>query len=85
MDMLVGFLATMSLPGYWVLQIMLARRYRGGWRIAALAPLAVMVPLLIYSGVALAAGSNLWPLFMILVSPIAFVYLAIVGTVRSMA
>lgn len=45
------------------------------WRRAALAPLLVMVPLLVYSLVALGMGSNLWPLLFILAAPLCFFYL----------
>ncbi len=45
MDTVLGLLAMIALPGYWVLQILLAKRYDGGWRLAALVPLIVMVPL----------------------------------------
>jgi hypothetical protein len=84
MEILLGLLVMIALPGYWVLQIMLVKRYDGGWRIAALAPLIAMVPLLAYTAYAFAAGSNLWPLLLIFVSPVAFVYLAIVSAVRAM-
>ena len=85
MDTLLGLVAMIALPGYWILQIILAKRCDGGWRIAALAPLVVMVPLVAYTAFAFAAGSNLWPLMLILVSPVAFVYLAIVSAIRAMA
>ena len=84
MQDIIGLLLMLSLPGYLFLQLRMAWRYRGGWLIAALAPLAAMVPLLIYSGVAFSDGANLWPLLLILAAPFAFVYLVIVGAARTL-
>ena len=84
MDDALGVLAMVAVPGYWVLQFFLAKHYDGGWRIAALVPLVVMVPLLAYTAFAFVAGSNLWPLMLILASPLAFVYLVIVMAIRAM-
>lgn len=47
-------------------------------RAAAAVPLAVMVPVLAWSAVALAQGSNLWPLPLLLASPPAALLLAAV-------
>ena len=85
MDTVLGLLAMIALPGYWVLQYVLAKNYDGGWRIAALTPLVVMVPLIAYTAFAFAAGSNMWPVLLILVSPVAFACLAFVAGVRAMA
>ena len=84
MDTFLGSVAMLALPGYWILQVILAKRCTGGWRIAALVPLVVMVPLVIWTAIAFAAESNLWPLMLILVSPVAFVYLAVVSAIRAM-
>jgi hypothetical protein len=69
--MLMGW----SVPGYFILQIYMWIKYRDHWRKAALLPLWVMVPLFAYSLFALYAGSNLWPLMLIFLSPFAFIYL----------
>jgi hypothetical protein len=76
--MLMGW----SVPGYLVLQVYMLSRYRGGWRKAAMAPLALMVPLLAYTVFALLAGSNLWPLLLIFLTPLTFVYLVALGLVK---
>lgn len=68
-------LATLSIPAYWILQVHVWRRYRDEWRKRALRPLWVTGPLLAYTLFALAAGSNLWPLMMIFITPFAFIYL----------
>jgi hypothetical protein len=83
MEWLIGELVALAGPAYFFLQILTAARYRGRWRIAALVPLVVMVPLAIQAGIAYAAGSPAWPLLLVLASPIAFVYLVLVGIVKS--
>jgi hypothetical protein len=65
-----------SVPGYIALQVYTLARYRDGWRKAALVPLVLMVPLIAYTLFALIAGSNLWPLMLIFLTPVAFLYLA---------
>jgi hypothetical protein len=70
-------------PAYFFLQYFTVSRYRGGWRIAALVPLVVMVPIVGQAILAFLAGSNLWPLLLILVSPIAFLYLVAVAVIRA--
>lgn len=72
---LLGSLFMLGVPGYFVLQFLFGIRWRGGWRIAALAPLVLMVPALGHAMFALAAESNLWPIVVILVAPFAFLYL----------
>ena len=83
MEWLIGELVALAGPAYFFLQILMAVRYRGRWRIAALVPLFVMVPLAIHAGIAYAAGSPAWPLLLVLASPFAFVYLVLVGVVKS--
>lgn len=83
MDDAIGLATMLALPGYLILQIRMGLRYRGGWRTAALAPLVVMAPLLLYTAAAFVAQSNLWPLLLILVSPFAFGYLVIVGLLHA--
>lgn len=75
MEDLLALAVMFSLPGYGVLQWHAARNWRGGWRIAALAPLAIMAPLVIHAALAYMAQSNLWPLLVILTAPLAFGYL----------
>jgi hypothetical protein len=84
MDGIIGLLIILALPGYFILQLRMAWRYRGGWLIAALVPLAAMAPVIVYCGVALSDGANLWPLLLILAAPFAFVYLLIVGAARAL-
>jgi hypothetical protein len=82
METIVGLLVMLALPGYVVLQVWTARAYWGGWRIAALAPLVVMIPLLAWTVFSFAAGSNLWPLLLILTAPFACTYLGLLMLAR---
>jgi hypothetical protein len=65
----------LAVPAYFFLQLFMALRYRGSWLMFALVPLIVMVPLVLHAILALMAGSNLWPILVILASPAAFLYL----------
>jgi hypothetical protein len=76
LGMLIAGFVVLAVPGYFVLQIALGLLYSGRWRLAALAPLLVMVPATAHAAVALAAQSNLWPIVVILTAPFAFLYLA---------
>ncbi len=82
-DWLIGELVALAGPAYFFLQLLMAARYRGGWRLAALAPLMVMVPLAVHAGLAYAAGAPAWPLLLILAAPFAFAYLLLVGVAKS--
>ncbi len=83
MDDVLSAVLMLAVPAYWVLQYFLGRRYLGGWRIAALIPLAVMVPLAIVTVWAFISGSNLWPIMILLVSPVALIYLAAVAGLKA--
>ena len=76
------FAVAWSVPGYLVLQVVLLRRYRGGWRVAAAVPAGPMTGVLIYTVYAFQAGSNLFPLVLIFTSPFALLYLIGVIVVR---
>lgn len=64
-----------ALPLYLVLQPLAFSRLAGNWRKAALVPLLLTGPACAHAAFALAAGSNLWPIVLILVAPLAVVYL----------
>jgi hypothetical protein len=85
LGMLVAGFVVLAVPGYFVLHVALSLLCSGRWRIAALAPLLVMVPAVAHAAVALAAQSTLWPLLVILTAPFAFLYLAGVLVVRLIA
>lgn len=81
LDLLI-LLAGWSVPGYFVLQAVLLLRWRGRWRQAAALPLLGMMPLLAYTLFALLAGSNLWPLMLIFLTPLALLYLLVLVLAR---
>ena len=77
LGMAIGIAIQGALPVYIVLQIWFAIAWKGSWRWAALMPLFIFIPILAYSMLALAHGSNLWPLLAIFFAPIGLGYLAI--------
>ncbi len=81
----LGELVALTGLAYFFLQILMAARYRGRWRLAALAPLLLMVPLAAHAGLAYAAGAPGWPLLLVLSAPFAFAWLLLVGIARSTA
>jgi hypothetical protein len=72
----------LCVPGYFLLQVALARGTSGWRRKATLAPAVIMVPILAYTVLAFAAQSNLWPLLMLLTAPLALLYLVCLSLVR---
>jgi hypothetical protein len=79
---LLMLLLGLSIPGYVALQVLFALRWRGGWRLAAFLPLALMIPVLAWCAFALVSGSNLWPLPALFLTPLAFLYLLFLGLAR---
>lgn len=78
----LGPLIALSPMLYLLLQIVLPLRWQGGWRTLALLPLALMGPALLFSLFALVAGSNLWPIWMVLLAPLLALYLALLMVAR---
>jgi hypothetical protein len=68
----------LAVLGYVVLQVFALVRLSGGARLAAAVPLAVMVPVAVITVAGLVQESNLWPLFLLLASPLALAYLGVV-------
>lgn len=68
----VGFIAFVAYPG---MQYAAVRQLRGAWLILSLVPLGVMGFVLVFTLMALADGSNLWPLMLIFTAPVATGYL----------
>jgi hypothetical protein len=84
-EWLIGELVALAGPAYFFLQLLMAIRYRSRWRIAALVPLLVMVPLAVHGGLAYAAGAEAWPLLLVLAAPPAFLYLLMVAIAKGAA
>lgn len=78
-------LMALAIPGYLILQFLVWRHWRGGWRIAGLLPVWVAVPLIAYTAALLIAGSNLWPAMLLLLMPLLFLYLVGLSIARSVA
>ena len=71
-----------SVPGYFILQIWIWRRWHDNWRRAGLLPLWASIPISGYTLFAMLMGSNLWPLVMLFAMPVLFGYLAVVSAMR---
>jgi hypothetical protein len=80
--MAVVGIGVLSIAGYLVLQPLLAFWLSGLWRIAALVPLVPMAWLFIGM---LKGGSNLGPLFLLMFTPLALLYLLIIAATRWVA
>lgn len=72
----------LSALAYLVMQIFLLVRPLGGKRGAIALPLVVMVPVFASTIAGVVQQSNLWPLLLLLTSPLAFLYLLVVALVR---
>jgi hypothetical protein len=76
MEMFLGLAVMASVPAYFVIQPMSLAQWSGGWRKAAVAPLLLTVPALLFSLYALSKGSNLWPITLIFAAALGSLYLA---------
>lgn len=74
-------LVWLAVPAYLVVQVVAITRTAGGMRLAAALPLVVMLPLFVYTAVAFAQESNLWPLGLLFLSPAALVYVTVIWLV----
>src|SRR5438045_8678047 len=75
----IGFASAIA---YVPLQLHSVLAWRGGWRIAAFVPLALMVPVFAYTAYALALKSNLWPIVLIFAAPVGTAYLLLLMAIR---
>ena len=77
MELVLGAFVMALVPAYFVAQPLALARWRGGWRRAAFAPLLLTVPAGIFSAIALAQDSNLWPLMLIFAAGLGSLYLCV--------
>ncbi|MCW8469687.1 hypothetical protein OQJ19_03310 [Fluoribacter gormanii] len=77
-DILFIQLLYFSIPMYWILQLRLLLKWSGRWRKLACIPLLISIPLVAYTVFALFAGSNLWPLMMLFITPVTLLILLII-------
>jgi hypothetical protein len=82
---IIGLAVMLTVPAYFVLQPWAALKLTGGWRRAALAPLILAIPTILWSLYALSHESNLWPITFILFAPCGTIYLTAVLLLRRMA
>ena len=73
-----------SILAYLALQPILLFTMRGRWRIAAFVPLIAVVPLVVQAAYAFAHASNLWPLGLLFLMPLAMLYLLLLCAVRAL-
>jgi hypothetical protein len=76
---LIGFLSAFA---YLPVQVYTAIKWSGIARIAALVPLALMVPVIVATAQALAHQSNLWPILLIFAAPVGTGYLLALMLIR---
>lgn len=81
----IGSAVMLCAPAYFALQGWVAYAWSGRWRTAALLPLLVMAPAVLHALFALASGSNLWPIVILLLAPLAFGYLLVVCAAHAIA
>jgi hypothetical protein len=74
-------LVWLTIPAYVILQVVALLRSSGWMRIAAALPLVVMVPVFALTIHAYVLDSNLWPLLLLMASPAAMLYVAVVAFV----
>ena len=75
----------LSVLAYVVVQIIVLPRSSGFGPVAAALPLLVMIPVFVLTVVNLALGKNLWPIFLLLASPLALLYVVVVALVMPSA
>jgi hypothetical protein len=75
----------LAIPAYIILQIVAILRSSGSFRWVAALPLVIMIPVFVFTGIAFAQNSNLWPLWLLFTSPLALLYVVVVLFVRPAA
>ena len=78
LSVVLGGVIMLAVPGYLILQVWAPMKLAGGWRTAALAPLAPALPIFVWCAYAFADQSNLWPIPFIMFAPFATGYLALI-------
>lgn len=77
MMLVIGSVAMLAAPAYFILQPWAAAKLTGGWRTAALVPLIPAIPLVLWCAHAFTDQSNLWPVPFLLFAPFGTIYLVI--------
>ena len=82
---LIAQLMFLSVPAYFIAQVYTLIKWKGGWRVASIIPAILMSGVLIYTVYAFIQESNLWPLVLIFVSPVAVGYLFLLALIKKLA
>lgn len=70
-------------PAYFFVQPMAIKKWKGGWRIAAMAPLLLTLAAIPYSIMGIIQNSNLWPLGAMCVLGLGSAYLLVLWAVKA--
>jgi glucan phosphoethanolaminetransferase (alkaline phosphatase superfamily) len=84
-QLVLGFLIMLifafTIKGYIKRQRSAIKEMEGLWRILACVPLIAVAAAIVVSIIGLIQESNLWPIFLIFILPVAYVYLLILWAV----
>ena len=69
----------LAVPAYIILQFLVIWRSSGPSRWVAALPLLALIPIGVITVIGIAQSSNLWPLLLLLASPVALIYVVVVG------
>ena len=77
LGLLIMLIFAFSIKGYINRQLSAIKEMHGLWLILACVPLIAVAGAVVVSIIGLIQGSNLWPIFLIFILPVAYVYLLI--------
>ena len=81
LGLLIMLIFAFSIKGYINRQLSAIKEMQGLWLILACVPLIAVAGAVVVSIIGLIQGSNLWPIFLIFILPVAYVYLFILWAV----
>src|SRR5512136_700259 len=82
LGLLIMLIFAFSIKGYINRQLSAIKEMQDLWLILACVPLIAVVGAVVVSIIGLIQGSNLWPIFLIFILPVAYVYLLILWAVH---
>ena len=81
LGLLIMLIFAFSIKGYIIRPRSAIKEMQGLWWILACVPLITVAGAVVVSIIGLIQGSNLWPIFLIFILPVAYVYLLILWAV----